>query len=317
MSRDVLIDNIISMLLDAGFIVSERCVIRPKSFDIAARREDHIFLIKVLGNVDAFNRDTGMAMQNLGIHLSAKPLVISLHTRDKKLEPGVVYLRHGVPVISPDTAYDLFVEEIPPLIYAAPGGLYVPIDGDYLSKVRGELKWSLGKLAMILGVSRRTVSKYESGMDASIEVAIRLEELFGPRVTVPIDIFNQDSAKTGVDYVENKQETTRYGDEMIDALTRFGFIVHPTDRAPFQTVSEHSSDANRVLITGHSQLTKTAIKRAKIMGSIGYVTKTQSIYFVDSNVKQKYVEETILIGKNEIESLDGPEAFNELLREKM
>ena len=53
------------------------------------------------------------------------------------------------------------------------------------------------------------------------------------------------------------------------------------------------------------------------MGSIGYVTKTQSVYFVDDNVKQKHVEETILIGKNEIESIDGPEAFNELLRERM
>ena len=317
MSRDALIDDIISMLLRSGFIVSERCVIRPKSFDIAARKGEEIFLIKVLGNVDALNAGTGMAMYNLGVYLNAKPLVVSLHTRDKKLESGVVYLRHGVPVISPDTAYELFVEETQPLIYAAPGGLYVPINGDYLSKARDELKWSLGKLAMVLGVSRRTVSKYENGMDASIEVAIRLEELFGPEITVPIDIFNNESKKTHRDALSNKQEVNRGTDAMVDALTRFGFIVHPTDRAPFKTVSEHSSDSNRVLITGHSRLTKTAIKRAKIMGSIGYVTKTQSVYFVDDNVKQKHVEETILIGKNEIESIDGPEAFNELLRERM
>jgi putative transcriptional regulator len=317
MSREVLINNIISMLLDAGFIVSDRCVIRPKSFDIAARREEQILLIKVLGNVDALNRQTGMAMQDLGIHLNANPLVISLRTRDKNLEPGVVYLRHGVPVISPDTAYDLFIEEIPPLIYAAPGGLYVPIDGEYLSKVREELKWSLGKLAMLIGVSRRTVSKYENGMDASIEVAIRLEELLGPKITIPIGIFDRKAAKIGIDSLENKQRSTQGGDEMIDALNRFGFIVHPTDRAPFQAVSEHSNDSNRILITGHSQLTKTAIKRAKIMGSIGRVTKTQSIYFVDGKMKQKYVEETILIGKDEIDSIDGPEAFDELLREKM
>jgi putative transcriptional regulator len=317
MSRDVLINNIISMLLDAGFIVSDRCVIRPKSFDIAARREEQIFLIKVLGNVDALNRQTGMAMQDLGIHLNANPLVISLRTRDKNLEPGVVYLRHGVPVISPDTAYDLFIEEIPPLIYAAPGGLYVPIDGEYLSKVRRELKWSLGKLAMMIGVSRRTVSKYENGMDASIEVAIRLEELFGSKITIPIGIFGRKAAKVDIGSLENEQKFTQGSDEMIDALNRFGFIVHPTDRAPFQAVSEHSSDSNRILITGHSQLTKTAIKRAKIMGSIGHVTKAQSIYFVDGKVKQKYVEETILISKNEIDSIDGPEAFNELLREKM
>ena len=143
---------------------------------------------------------------------------------------------------------------------------------------------------------------YENGMDASIEVAIRLEELFGPEITVPIDIFNNESKKTHRDALSNKQEVNRGTDAMVDTLTRFGFIVHPTDRAPFKTVSEHSSDSNRVLITGHSRLTKTAIKRAKIMGSIGYVTKTQSVYFVDDNVKQKHVEETILIGKNMIQN---------------
>ncbi len=58
---------------------------------------------------------------------------------------------------------DLFLEGVPPLIYAAPGGLYVNIDADLLADVREERDWSLGRLATELGVSRRTVSKYEDG----------------------------------------------------------------------------------------------------------------------------------------------------------
>ena len=168
MTRSALVGNITAMLEDAGFTVSDRCAIRPKSFDIAARRDDDVLLLKVLANIDAFDGHTGVEMRRLGEYLDATPMVIGLRTRDEELDPGVIYFRHGVPVLSPDTAMDLFIEGIPPLIYAAPGGLYVNIDGDLLSDARSEQEMSLGKLANELGVSRRTVSKYEDGMNASV-----------------------------------------------------------------------------------------------------------------------------------------------------
>jgi putative transcriptional regulator len=315
MSRDALIDNIISMLIDADFIVSEQCIIRPKSFDLAARRGNKLFLIKILGNVDAFNRETAIAMHRLSGYLNAKPLVIALYTRDKKLDPGVVYFRHGISVLGPQTAYDLFIEGTPPLIYAAPGGLYVPVNGDNLALSRKELGWSLGKLAMTIGVSRRTVSKYENGMDASIEVAIRLEDLFGSSVTIPIDI-SEHKLSSEIPKASQPINSTQEDIAMFNALSRFGFIVHPTSRAPFQTVSEHSSDSGRILITGHSHLTKTAIKRARIMGSISHVTQTQSVYFVDK-IKQNHVQETVLIEHDELKSLDCTEDLNDLIQERM
>jgi len=40
---------------------------------------------------------------------------------------------------------------------------------------------SLGDLGTVLGVSRRTISKYESGMGTTLEIAIRLEEVFNAR----------------------------------------------------------------------------------------------------------------------------------------
>jgi len=120
MSRSALVGNVTAMLEDAGFMVSDRCAIRPKSFDIAARRGEDLVLVKILANIDAFNRATGQEMRRLGTYLNATPLVIGLRSRDEDLKPDVVYFRHGVPVFSPDTAYNLFIEEVPPLIYAAP-----------------------------------------------------------------------------------------------------------------------------------------------------------------------------------------------------
>lgn len=190
MSRSALVGNVTAMLEDAGFVVSDRCAIRPKSFDIAARRGQDLVLVKILGNIDAFNQATGHEMRRLGTYLEATPLVIGLRSRDEDLKPDVVYFRHGVPVFSPDTAYNLFIEDVPPLIYAAPGGLYVNIDGDLLADEREGRDWSLGQLANELGVSRRTVSKYEDGMNASVEIAMALQELFDAPLTSPVDVLD-------------------------------------------------------------------------------------------------------------------------------
>ena len=314
MSRAALVGNVTSMLDDAGFAVSDRCAIRPKSFDIAARRGDDVVLLKVLANVDAFDGSTGAEMRRLGEYLEATPLVIGLRTRNEDLKPGVVYFRHGVPVLSPDTALDLFVEAVPPLIYAAPGGLYVNVDGDLLSEVRSDREWSLGKLASELGVSRRTVSKYEDGMSASVDVAAELEEIFDRPLASPVSVF--DGAEGVRDDVEEPEEPDADPDDahLITILTRVGFTVHPTSRAPFEAISEDQEGEGKVL-TGHSEFDRTAEKRARIMSSVGHVTRTRSVYVVDS-ARRDSVEGTALIEHEEVEDLDDTDELDAIIRER-
>jgi putative transcriptional regulator len=314
MSRSALIGNITAMLEDAGFTISDRCAIRPKSFDIAARRGDSVLLLKVLANVDAFDGYTGAEMRRLGEYLEATPLVVGLRTRDEELKPGVVYFRHGVPVLSPDTAMDLFIEEVPPLIYAAPGGLYVNIDGELLSDVRDEEEMSLGRLANELGVSRRTVSKYEDGMNASVEVAAELEEIFGEPLASPVEVL--DGAEEVRDDVEDPDDAEADPDDarIVTVLTRVGFEVHPTLRAPFKAVSEDEAGEQKML-TGHSEFNRTAEKRARIMSSVGHVTRTRSVYVVD-DARQESVDGTALIEREEFDRIDDPEELENLIRER-
>jgi len=314
MSRAALVGNVTSMLDDAGFAVSDRCAIRPKSFDIAARRGDDVVLLKVLANVDAFDGSTGAEMRRLGEYLEATPLVIGLRTRNEDLKPGVVYFRHGVPVLSPDTALDLFVEEVPPLIYAAPGGLYVNVDGDLLSEVRSDREWSLGKLASELGVSRRTVSKYEDGMSASVDVAAELEEIFDRPLASPVSVF--DGAEGVRDDVDEPEEPDADPDDahLITILTRVGFTVHPTSRAPFEAISEDQEGEGKVL-TGHSEFDRTAEKRARIMSSVGHVTRTRAVYVVD-RARRDSVEGTALIEHEEVEDLDDTDELDAIIRER-
>jgi putative transcriptional regulator len=316
MSRSALIENVTAMLDDAGFMVSERATVRPKSFDLAARRGEDLLLLKVLGNVDAFDAAAGAEMRRLGTYLSATPLVVGLRTRDEDLKPGVVYFRHGVPALNPDTAMDLFVEEVPPLIYAAPGGLYVNIDGELLSSEREDRDWSLGRLATELGVSRRTVSKYEDGMNASIEVAIQLEELFDRPFSSPVEVLDGAEEVRDADPTPDDPEADPDDEHVVTVLTRAGFTVHPTARAPFKAVSEDTDDREGSLLTGHSALTRTAEKRARIMSSIGNVTRTRSVYFTEERSKRESVEGTALVSCEELADIDDPETIRELLRER-
>jgi putative transcriptional regulator len=314
MSRSALVGNVTSMLEDAGFTVSDRCAIRPKSFDIAARRGEDVVLLKVLANIDAFDGYTGAEMRRLGEYLEATPLVIGLRTRNEDLKPGVVYFRHGVPVLSPDTAMDLLIEAVPPLIYAAPGGLYVNIDGDMLSDVRSDREWSLGKLANELGVSRRTVSKYEDGMNASVDVAAELEDIFDRPLASPVSVL--EGAEEVRDDVDDPAEPDADPDDaqLITILTRVGFTVHPTMRAPFKAVSEDQEGEGKVL-TGHSEFNRTAEKRARIMSSVGHVTRTRSVYVVD-RARQDSVEGTALIERDEVEDLDDTGELEDIIRER-
>jgi putative transcriptional regulator len=255
-------------------------------------------------------------MRRLGDYLSATPIVIGLRTRNEDLEPGVVYFRHGVPVFNPDTAYDLFIEEVPPLIYAAPGGLYVSIDGDLLADEREERGWSLGRLATELGVSRRTVSKYEDGMNASIEVAIQLEELFNEPFSNPVSVFEGAEDVRDADPIPEGPEVDPDDEQVLTTLTNAGFDVHPTNRSPFKAISEDSDGRERTVLTGHSPFTPSAEKRARLMSSIGRVTETRSIYFTTDKVKRESVDGTAIVSCEELASIDDPDRIRELIRER-
>jgi len=314
-SRSALVGNVTAMLEDAGFTVSDRCAIRPKSFDIAARRGDELVLLKILANIDAFDNATGAEMRRLGTYLNGTPMVIGLRTRDEELKPDVVYFRHGVPVLNPDTAMNLFVEEVPPLIYAAPGGLYVNIDGDVLADEREERGWSLGQLASELGVSRRTVSKYEDGMNASVEVAQELENMFEAPLTSPVAVLDGAEDVHDADPTPEDPEADPDDERIVAVMTRAGFDVHPTLRSPFKAVSEDDESGEGTVLTGHSEFNRTAEKRARIMGSIGRVTHTHSVYFVDS-AKRDSVEGTALIEREEVEDISDADTLRDLIRER-
>jgi putative transcriptional regulator len=314
MNKELLINRVTSILSRAGFIISERCDIRPRSFDLAARCDNILLLIKVLYNIDGLNEETAREMQFLSKHLHGHSLIIGEKTRDHFLEAGVVYLRFGIPAFEISTLEDYFIEKIPPLIYAAHGGLYVNIDGTSLKDERMRKNISLGALASMLGVSRRTISKYEqSEMAASVDLALRLEEIMDRGFAVAVGLFEKtypdDTGKQDIDEKEHP--------DIFSLLEKMGFNVLPTAQAPFDAVSISTKHYEKAtILTGVGAYTSTTVKKAHLMSSISEVTRTQSLLIIHGITKTKNIEGTVLVEEKELKKFDDSDDFINLLQER-
>ncbi|SFM50093.1 transcriptional regulator [Methanolobus profundi] len=314
MTKEILIHQIIDVLQQAGFIVSKRCNIRPRSFDLAARKGETLLFCKVLFNIDGLNEETAREMKSLARYLGGTAILIGAKTRDQMLEDSVVYMRYDIPAVNVETLYDYFVEEVPPLVSAAPGGLYVSIDGDVLKEARKRTAMSLGALATELGVSRRTISKYEEGgMDASIDVVLQLEELLDVALAKSIDILRCFEKKAKVEIQKETPIEAQPDDGILGMLYALGYQVMSTSQAPFKAISKDTSDT---LLTGVSTYSSAMIKRADLMSSISCVTRTKSVFIINGQIKSETVENTVLIEKSELDKLAGTEELAELIDER-
>jgi putative transcriptional regulator len=305
MDKELLAEQVEEVLRQAGFTTSDRCYLRPRSFDLAARKGDLFLLLKVLTNIDGLNEQTATEVRRLAMHLLASPILVGEKSRDQYLERGAVYFRYGIPTLSLNTLADCLLDDALPLVYAAHGGLYVRINGARMREMRLERGISLGALASELGVSRRTISKYEvEDMDTSVDVALKLEEIFRAELIQPVDPFHAGPP------VEDKGLVT---DDILRLLLDIGFEVVPTAQAPFNAITRNR---DLVVLTGVSKFSSSMLKKARLMSSLSAVARAKSVVIVDGETKIECIEETALIEKRELEEIDATREFEDLVAEK-
>ena len=325
MNKELLTLRVIEILTRAGFMLSDRCNTRPRSFDLAARNNRILLLLRTLSNIDSLNAAAAHEMQSLSDHLNGKPLIIGSKSRSRMLEDGVTYFRHGIPSINSATLHDCLIEGVPPLVHAAPGGLCISIDGERLRSIRIERKISLGELATKLGMSRRTISRYEGGaMDASIDVALRLEEVLDVELICPVKIFSStrddqirdDQKGDPRDDQKDHPGGDRMGDkdEVSMLLAPLGFIVFPAKQAPFNAISD--DEKHNTMLTGINTYNRTMVRNAHLMSSISCVAKTRSLYIVKGNCRHTHIDDTVLIKESELEKISDHDDVIQLIRER-
>lgn len=315
MKREELLGEVRDTLIKAGFYVSELYSVRPIGFDLVARRDNSLLIIKVLTNIDAMSEDVATELRTLSNLLKGSPILIGQHSGIGILRDDVVYDRFGIQAITSQTLINHLLEAIPLEVYAAPGGLYVNLDKDKIKKFRTEQNISLGSFARSIKVSRRTVQMYENGMNASIDVAIRIEESLGTNVTAPIELLKPRILKELVKKTTKEAEGFRkFQREVITMLEKVGYSVIPLERAPFEAVSK---DRREILLTCIDEYNKKLLRKAQAVTSISKVTERHAVLITDKEVNKTSIEGTPLIIKKELKKLRGPEEILELILERL
>lgn len=302
------VDSVLKILDKSGFNVTDLVETKPRCFEIIAKKDENLLLVKVLYNIDSLKPEIAEDMKSVSILLRASPIVIGERFKFSYLDRGVVYNRYGLPVINTATLYDLIVDKISPVIYSAPGGYYVRLDSDRIREVREELGISLGVLAKELGISRRAVKKYEEGVDTSVENALKLEDMLETNVVKAIDIlrFVGKEVNEQRDIGLSEEEA-----EIVDQLRYLGIKVYPIRHAPFDVIFK---PIDELVLTGIRQV-KEIEKRAFVLDKVSSTLSTDAAYIVEKSI-DKDIGSVIFLVKEELDSVNSSKDFISLINEK-
>ncbi len=311
MNRDRLLDEVRGALARTGFYLSDRTPARGLAFDVVARRDDVLLLVKVLANVDAFSKSSAGELRMIATTLQGAPLLIGERSGAGPLEDGVIYSRFGVPILSRRSFLEFFEQGVPPFIFSAPGGLYVKLDGAKLRRAREERQISLGALAEVAGVSRRAIQMYLEGMSATIDIALRLEEFLGEALVLPMDpfLYSRETA----DLLTGFDELERFERDVFTRLERLGYDVLPTVRCPFEAFTR---DREVVLLTAVTSSKERADTKAGVLTNLARVVERDSVLFVERRTSRTSLRGTPLIGQDELRRIRDRAKILELIEER-
>jgi len=341
-ARDRSVSSIQAVLEKAGFFVTDTHSVRPTSFDLMARRDSTLVILKVLKNIDALDAPEADRLRELSKLFGAEILVIGQSSGATDLEPGVVYYRYGVPIVTEASLEEYLLEGVPPFLFSSPGGIFVRVDGGRLRELREGHNLSLGALASVAGVSRRTIQLYEGGAGAEVDVIERLERFLKEPIAEAIDLF---SALEGVvprrlaaehpatappgepDSLEERASGTkaarpppRTGDPLRDGVFRqldgMGWEVHVTIRCPFDAFTRGTPGGeSEFLLTGVGTL-RSAQHRAEVMVGLARVAEGHAVFVVGEAGKRTTIEGVPVVTTQELRRTRARDEFFELIEER-
>jgi len=322
-TRERWIERLREQLEQAGFYVANTQGVRPSSFDLAARRDATLLLIKVLKNIDALDAEEAARLLELGRLFPATVLVVGETSGQSTLDDGVVYTRYDVPIVSEPTLREYLQKGVPPFLYASPGGAFARIDGERLKFLRRTRGLSLGTLASIAGVSRRAIQLYEEGQGAEAMVVERIETYLDAPIVRPVELFGArprpPAAKSRPRSDRGAEEAApppaRTGDSLRDGvlaqLGGMGLEVTITVRAPFDALAR----TPEVLLAGVGSL-RTALHRAEVLHGIARVAEGHAMFIVRETVHRPSIGGLAILNVTELRRHRDPEDLLEEITER-
>ena len=308
LTRSQLLQQIENLLKSQGFKTSD--IYDQGSFDIVARKNLLILLLKTFQNIDSINESNAHEMKQLANIFLASPIIIGEKSRNGMLEEGVIYERYDIPTIGFETLKNMILYNEYPEILADRGGYFVKIDGNVIKQYREEYSLSLKDLADLAHVSRATMYKYENEIvRANTETAMILEEILNTKVTLDIDLLKQPQTED-IKYSE--------GDDTID-LSKLGYGVVSTNKSPFDAVAKmKSSDKHSPLMANvEKNRTEKTLKRMAIpLKDLSMVTTSEPVFIINNEKIKESIGTIPVIKSWELKEFENSKELLKMIRER-
>ncbi|AMD17012.1 transcriptional regulator [Methanobrevibacter sp. YE315] len=306
LTRSQMLHNIENLLKSQGFKTSD--IYDQGSFDIVARKDLQILLLKTFLNIDSINEHNAHEMKQLANIFLASPIIIGEKSRNGLLEEGVIYERYEIPTITFETLRNMIVYGESPEILADRGGYFVKIDGNVIKQYREEYSMSLKDLASLAHVSRATMYKYENGIvRANTETAMILEEILNTKVTLDIDLLKQ-----------HKSEEIKYSDDVSD-LSKLGYGVLSTNKSPFDAVAKmRTSEKDSPLMANvEKNRTEKTLKRMAIpLKDLSMVTTSEPVFIINNDKIKESIGTIPVIKSWELKEFENSKELLKMIRER-
>lgn len=306
-----MLNNIRRILEDGGFQLSRAIDTEALSFDLMARKDDILLIIKVMPNVDSQSLSSANELKALGYFLKGIPVVIGERTVKIKMEPGVLYLRFGLTIMSFDTFNDYITNGIPPVAFSAPGGFYVELDGDKLRELRENNGISIGDLSRAIGVSRKSIQMYEGGKSATIDIGLKIEEYLNTQIIKPLNPLSNVPNK--VEIKDLKVDLVPQDAEVLNHLEEIGMSVAPTNRSPFNALSQTGDE---VILTAVGDMNQKIRMRLRAIQNLSNLSHRDALLVTDKDkVPYKGIDIPVMKRAN-LKKVEDPEEIVEYVKNR-
>jgi len=289
-----MIERVRDALERKGYLVSE-C---PGfySFDLIAKKESTLLFVKATSNIDSLPEAQGEDLKSLMKDLGAHALVVGERTKSGDMQDGVVYERHGIPVINMATFERL--EKKPPLVRAQRGGYYVEIDGCQIRERRESLGYSLSHFARKVGVCRRTIVDCESGKTTTVENAIMIEKELDSPVAKRIDLFSFREAEPELDM-------PKFDGSVVSKLSAMGFQVAYAKKSPFNIIADEES--GKIIGALHKENEE---RTSNLLSRLSELVQASPAFILKSHSK-KEIRGIPVVSEKELKKTSTPEELIE------
>jgi len=266
------------------------------------KKEKVIMSLKCVIDINECTKQNINELKKFCVSTDSTPLIVGLTSRREELLSGVVYKRFGVYAVHLSTFIDALRGQ-KPIAFTERGGLYVNINGSTLKKARLRKGYSLGELAMKLGVSRKAIYDYErEKMNATLHIASKLENILDENVIKPIDIFDWKKEKI----TENSLPKQPLLQTIYHKIRSLGYNVFYFSRMPFDMIAFKQKEEKKILIKIINKPSKIeeTLKEIELSRRVARLTSSDIIVVSDRKISkivenEKY-ENVNIVDKNSI-----------------